>query len=162
MELFSYILRLPSSLTTTPQYASMLTTIKYHSAPFVLHLLIELPAALSFFLFPELQTKSTQPLVHAVIRQYAALLVSVNLIAIIFAVRPKDRTTRLVAGSIALYHFAPLLRALGRILDGEDLFQAGLGGPVVHLIAHALCLGSLGWLFLLDSDQASEIGRKSD
>lgn len=111
--------------------------------PFWLHILIELPASLNFFFNPSEQLSSPAPQAHAIIKQYAVLLLVSNLISLIFALRPLDRTSRKVAGALALYHLAPLIRAASRI--GNDQYGMGLGGPIVHMIVHGLCfLGLIG------------------
>ena len=48
-----------------------------------------------------------------------------------------------MGGALALYHFAPLVRAVSRIAEGELGYGKALGGPVVHLIVHGLCFGGL-------------------
>lgn len=114
-------------------------------ASFWLHLLIETPAALNFFINPsqQLQLSIASPAAEAVIRQYAILLFSSNLIALIFAIRPDDKTSRRVAGALGLYHLGPALRAISRLVNGETALGAGLGGPVVHLGVHVLCFIAL-------------------
>jgi len=62
--------------------------------PFWAHILIELPAAFNFLLRPSEQLSAPAPQTHAIIQQYGALLlVSIN-IALIFATRPVDPTSR--------------------------------------------------------------------
>jgi len=108
--------------------------------PFWAHVLIELPAAFNFLLHPSEQLPIPAPQAHAIIQQYGALLlVSVN-IALIFAVRPVDPTSRKVSGALALYHLAPLSRAVSRIRKGDFEYGQGLGGPWVHLVVHFIVL----------------------
>lgn len=114
--------------------------------PFYLHILIETPASLNFILNPSEQLPSPAPQAHAIIKQYAILLLVSVLIAGIFALRPLDRTSRNVAGALAVYHVAPLLRAVERA--GYGNFGKGLGGPVVHLIVHGACFLGLGGLYV--------------
>jgi len=116
--------------------------------PFWFHLLIELPASINFFLNPSEQLSSPAPQSHALIRQYAALLFASSLVALIFAVRPVDRTSRNVAGALAVYHLAPLGRALSRIFEGGIGYGKGLGGPWVHLAAHGFCFVELSRMYL--------------
>jgi hypothetical protein len=118
---------------------------------FWLHFLIELPASLNFFLNPSEQLLSPAPQAHAIIRQYAVLLFVSNLIALIFALRPLDGTSRSVAGTLSIYHLAPLVRAGSRILEGSGEYGKGLGGPVLHLIVHGLCFTGLVVLYLSKS-----------
>jgi hypothetical protein len=106
--------------------------------PFYLHILVETPAALHFFLHPTSQllvssdslssvsdpstvTPSTgsvlDPTAAIIIQQYATLLFVSNLIALIFALSSTTTTTsRQVAAALALYHVAPLYRATARLL----------------------------------------------
>lgn len=113
--------------------------------PFWLHILIELPASLNFYFNPSEQLPSPAPQAHAIIRQYAVLLLVSNIIAGIFALRPLDRTSRNVAGAFAVYHVAPLMRALSRV--GRANYGEGLGGPVVHVIVHGICFLGLFELY---------------
>ncbi|KAI9869655.1 MAG: hypothetical protein M1830_005250, partial [Pleopsidium flavum] len=75
----------------------------------------------------------------------------------------------LVAGSLAIYHIAPSVRAVSRIVygdwasggglpeeekrrsrkgDGRTRWLGGLGGPWVHLVGHAVCFVALGMVFI--------------
>ncbi|ESZ95640.1 hypothetical protein SBOR_3988 [Sclerotinia borealis F-4128] len=121
-----------------------------HHLPFLLHTLIEIPASLNFLLNPSSQLSSPAPQAHTLIQQYAILLFVSCLIALIFAWRPVDRTARLVAGALSLYHWAPAFRAACRILEGDGVGKGvkGLGGPGVHLLVHLLCGAGLLGLFL--------------
>ena len=104
--------------------------------PFILHLLVEVPACINFFIFPSDQLRTPAPQAHAVIRQYAILLLSSNLIAATFASTSTEGTTaRLVGGALGIYHVAPGVRALCRIRKSGAMAQ-----PVLHLIAHSTCL----------------------
>lgn len=116
---------------------------------FYLHLLLETPASLNFYFNPlqQLQLSSPAPQARAVIQQYAVLLLSSNLIALIFALRPVDATSKRVAGALAVYHLAPLFRALGRIWEGDGGLASGLGGPWAHAAAHGAALVALLGLF---------------
>ncbi len=113
------------------------------NVPFLLHILIELPASLNFFFRPSATLKVKQPHAHAVIRQYAILLLTSNLIAGIFLFAPSDAVSSNVSGALALYHFGPLVRAGCRIWDWEGSSKEGLGGPWVHLVLHMICAGAL-------------------
>jgi len=127
--------------------------------PFLLHLLIELPASLSFYFSPSSQLPRSTPSAHALIRQYAILLLSTNLIALIFLLHPPptDSVAELlrgnVAGALAVYHVAPVVRAVSRIIGGAGRGEGrrggwrGLGGPWVHLVGHSGCLVALDRLF---------------
>lgn len=126
------------SLTITQ--ANMLL---YSTFPFLLHALLELPAGINFLLRPYEQLSSPAPQAHSIIRQYGVLLLVSAGIALIFAARPVDGTSRNVAGALALYHLLPMNRAWVRVAAGESHYGKGLGGPRVHLTGHLICLASL-------------------
>ena len=58
-----------------------------------------------------------------------------------------------MAGALAVYHVAPVVRAVSRIIGGDGSGKVrgrgwrGLGGPWVHLAGHLVCLVALGRLF---------------
>jgi len=79
------------------------------------------------------------------------LLFVSNLIALIFALRPVDGTSRNVAGALSVYHLAPLSRAASRIWEGSGVYGKGLGGPVVHLVVHGICFAGLVGVYLSKS-----------
>jgi hypothetical protein len=120
-----------------------------NTLPFWAHIITEFPASINFFLRPSEQLSSPAPQAHDIIRQYAVLLFVSYLIALIFSLRPVDETSRHVSGALALYHVAPLVRAARRTISNVEGYGAGLGGSVVHLVLHAVCLASLGGLFML-------------
>ena len=95
---------------------------------FMLHVVIEVPAAINFFLFPSGQLDSYSPQAHAVIRQYAMLLLTSVLIAMVFLVRPVDQVSGQIAGALSIYHVAPCLRSIGRLYtrfqQDESLFAS--------------------------------------
>ncbi|KAL9021230.1 MAG: hypothetical protein Q9185_001631 [Variospora sp. 1 TL-2023] len=79
--------------------------------PFFLHLIVELPASIAFFLNPSMTLSQSQPHAHVVIRQYALLLMSSNIIAYNFIFRSPDETSASVAAALAVYHaVTPLAR----------------------------------------------------
>jgi len=105
-----------------------------HKFPFLLHMLVELPAS-SAFLFT-----AADPLII----QYAVLLFVSVLIAGIFVRRDVDTTSRQVAAALAIYHLSPVVRATSRLLAGQTTCRVNdLGGPRVHLCVHAVCLVAL-------------------
>jgi hypothetical protein len=116
--------------------------------PFWVHVFVETPASLNFFFNPSEQLSSPAPQAHAIIKQYAVLLLASNLIALIFALRPLDQTSRNVAGAFSIYHLAPFARALSRIFAGDQLYGQGLGGPWLHLFVHGLCSVAFILMFL--------------
>lgn len=125
------------------------------SVPFILHIVIELPAALSFALFPSATLSIPQPHAQAVIRQYALLLLSTIIIAAVFVQQnqkghgPK-MPERGVASALALYHLGPLVRAVHRFGRKQGTGRGFLGQPWLHVLVHVLCclaLGGRGWLW---------------
>ncbi|KAL8832041.1 MAG: hypothetical protein Q9170_005038 [Blastenia crenularia] len=123
------------------------TIIRMIHLAFFFHILIELPASIAFLANPSMTLSQPQPHAHAVIRQYALLLMSSNIIAYTFLFRPADGVSGAVAAALALYHVGPLVRAGYRIRSGYGgrVHEKGLGGlgPRVHLIAHLIGLIAL-------------------
>ena len=122
--------------------------VKSNSIPFLFHILIEVPASINFFLNPSATLPTPQPHAHGVIRQYAILLMVTNIIAAILYLRPLDLLSCRIAGAMSLYHIGPLVRAVIRQYRSEKgRGGTGLGGPLVHAIAHMACLLGLGFTF---------------
>lgn len=125
------------------------------SVPFILHIIIELPAAISFAFFPSATLSIPQPHAQAVIRQYALLLLSTTIIAALFVLQDRrgqgpKMPERGVASALALYHLGPLIRAAHRFRRREGTGRGLLGQPWLHVLVHALCflaLGGRGWLW---------------
>lgn len=118
------------------------------SFPFILHILVEAPATLTFALFPSSTLSIPQPHAEAVIRQYALLLLSSNVIAAIFVFRDQSVIAGAVlegrvAAALALYHVGPLIRAAVRNRSNEESGKGLLGQPWLHAWVHALCLVAL-------------------
>jgi len=131
---------------------SPMLPISLTSLPFILHILVETPAAFTFALFPSSTLLRLQPDAHGVIRQYGLLLLSTNIIASLFAFQGHERKSiddqfwqieAWVAGSFALYHVGPLMRAGSRIWRGGGRRRSFVAQPWVHAIAHAVCLIAL-------------------
>lgn len=127
-------------------------SISISSWPFIIHLLIEIPAALAFAVFPSATLSVPQPQAHAVIRQYALLLFSTNIIAAIFAFQgPKASplcgqyqcVERKIAGALAFYHLGPLIRAICRFRHNGERRRALSRQPWLHVTAHVVCLIAL-------------------
>ena len=120
------------------------------TVPFWIHILIEAPASINFFFNPSEQLPSPASQAHAIIRQYAVLLLVSNLIALIFALRPLDQTGKNVAAALSVYHLAPVVRAGTRIFYSfyGDSYGQGLGGPWLHLSVHGGCFVALSTLGL--------------
>lgn len=57
-----------------------------------------------------------------------------------------DEVGRAVAGALAVYHVAPLVRAVSRLREGR-MYGKDLGGPVVHAVVHGIALVELGSLY---------------
>ena len=115
--------------------------------PFILHVVIEMPASLSFALKPSSTLLAPQPHAHPVIRQYALLLMSTNIIAGMCALhdngaQSSNQTSglvRWVAGALALYHLGPITRAMGRHQRREGSDSVPWAQPWVHVLVHCLC-----------------------
>lgn len=136
-----------------------MSSVSLASVPFIFHIVIELPAAISFAFsfafFPSATFPVPQPHAQAAIRQYALLLLSTVIIAAMFV--PQDRKgdgprmqERGVASALALYHVGPLIRAAHRSRRGEGTGRPLLGQPWLHMLVHVLCclsLGGRGWLW---------------
>ncbi|KAK4676990.1 hypothetical protein QC764_409245 [Podospora pseudoanserina] len=115
--------------------------------PLLLHLLTETPASLSFLFFPHSQLPSASPQALLILQNYGGLLLSTNLITLIFLLRPNfDSLSALVALSLGSYHIWPIYRACARLnlAQGKRKNEEKiLGGPVVHFWVHVFCLVSL-------------------
>lgn len=108
----------------------------------VLHLVIETTAAINFFLRPSATLSTPQPYSHGVIRQYALLLLTTNIIAAAVLNRAVyDDLSAHIAAALALYHAGPFVRAVSKIRRGNtgDI----LGGAWLHASSHLLCLACL-------------------
>ena len=114
------------------------------SIPFVFHIILETPAAVAFALFPSATLEAPQPQAHAVIRQYALLLLTTVLISAVFASQSHDspahesRVLELeheVAGALAMYHLGPVIRAVYKL---RNRFKEGRSWrtPCLHLLSH--------------------------
>ena len=110
------------------------------NAGFIIHALIEIPAAINFMLSPSKQLGKPTPHAHAIIRQYALLLLSSVLIALVFASRPADELSRYVAGALAIYHIGPAIRSCARLSNQASNSEAILFSEAfLYLICHLLC-----------------------
>ena len=107
---------------------------------FVVHVVIEIPAAMNFMFLPSKQLGEYTPHAHAIVRQYALLLLASVLISLVFAMRPVDAVSGAVAGSLALYHVGPTLRSLGRlrqrIAEKKPLLRSE---AALYLVVHMVC-----------------------
>ncbi|KAI1278306.1 hypothetical protein F5Y07DRAFT_71757 [Xylaria sp. FL0933] len=114
--------------------------------PFVMHAAVETAAGVSFIVHPERQLPGCAPAAKLILRQYGALLLASSMICFIIIASPAcgTTTTRLMAAALGSYHVWPCHRALTRIRDealDEVKGTSVLGGPLVHLLVHSLCLG---------------------
>lgn len=120
-----------------------------HRLPFLLHAIVEIPACLNFFLFPDDQLSIPTPHAHAIIRQYAVLLFSSVCISIILAFKDKDSTSGKIAGALAIYHIAPCVRAWSRSqarVPSESYVL--MKDPSLHFYVHLVCFVSLATAFV--------------
>ncbi len=108
----------------------------------VLHLAIETTAALNFFLRPSATLSTPQPHSHGVIRQYALLLLTTNIIvAVVLNRAVHDALCGQIAAALALYHGGPFVRAVSKIRRGDS--GDVLGGAWLHAFSHLLCAACL-------------------
>jgi hypothetical protein len=114
-------------------------TIQRVPLGFLLHILIEVPASINFFVFPSRQLGTYSPQAHAVIRQYALLLLTSVLISVEFLIRPVDELSGQVAGALAIYHVGPSARSIGRlwtrILHGRPFL---VSEAALYLLLHTV------------------------
>lgn len=118
------------------------------STAFLLHIIVETPAAINFLISPSSTLQQPQPFSHAVIRQYGSLLLVTNLILAIVRSHCPEDVQRCVSGALALYHIGPLWRSVVRIRDREESSSV-LAGPWLHFGLHGLLFvvlsGSGNW-----------------
>ncbi|KAH8729458.1 hypothetical protein BGZ61DRAFT_529660 [Ilyonectria robusta] len=123
--------------------------ISVSTIPFLCHILIETPAALTFILRPSSHVSPLPPSAGLLLQSLGGLLLASNLIALIFVRRPLDDVARHVALALAFWHMWPCYRAVvrlsrradGEIRSGEEAATGKtLGGPAVHLLIHSVLL----------------------
>lgn len=111
---------------------------------FLVHILVETPASFNFFFFPSKQLGAHTPQAHAVIRQYAVLLLSSVFLAAIFVARDPDDMSSKVAATLALYHVAPLVRSLARLhRQAQARAAIILSEAFLYLTVHSVCFAAL-------------------
>lgn len=113
---------------------------------FVLHAAVETAAAVSFIVRPEQQLPGCTPAAKLILRQYGGLLLASSMVCLVVVTNPgcSATTTRLLAAALGSYHVWPCFRACGRLRDGVQhgaQESSVLGGPLVHLLVHLICLG---------------------
>lgn len=123
----------------------------------VLHLLVEIPASLSFLLGARKQLRDPNPSPEAVLvcQSYGGLLLSTNVLCSLFLYYGRngnvDDAKSVVATSLAVYHVFPIWRAWVRIRrqggPGRGWAQQAdvLAGPYVHFVVHVLLFSVLTW-----------------
>ncbi|KAF7554962.1 hypothetical protein G7046_g6675 [Stylonectria norvegica] len=103
--------------------------------PFILHILIETPAALTFILRPGSHLHPLTPSAALLLKNLGGLLLASNLVALAFVRRPVDDLSRHVALALAFWHLWPCYRGGVRCRRREPEEVTGtLGGPGVHLV----------------------------
>ena len=114
--------------------------------PWIFHIFVELPATIAFAIYPSATLTVLQPHAHIIIRQYALLLLSSNVIAALFVVRDGDQDfiERGVAGALSLYHLGPAGRAIHRGSRNGVQYRLTWEHPWLHAMAHLTC-----WIALL-------------
>lgn len=125
----------------------------FFKMPFLLHVVVETPAAYTFFFKPEKQLNDCSPAAQLILQQYGALLVSSNLICLPALRNTKiGDTERLIAVALGFYHIWPCRRAYARmakvVVPGDVAGPKVLGGPVVHLVVHVILLGMFAYVAL--------------
>ena len=124
---------------SSPFHMLLFYILSVYRNPFIVHIVIETPAALQFFIFPNAQIGTPNPQAQALIRQYALLLASSVLVALAFTGRESDQLSGQVAGALALYHVGPVVRAGSKLSQGVSSMM-----PWVSILAaHAFCLAGL-------------------
>ena len=121
--------------------------LTWASIPFLMHIIVEFPAAITLAFNPSGTLPVMQHDAHAIIRQYALLLMSSNFIASILALQDSqlpglNPVSQGVAVSLAFYHLGPAVRAIGRIRRRDET-QSFLANPRLHVSAHILCATAL-------------------
>ncbi|KAI8631169.1 hypothetical protein F5Y19DRAFT_425277 [Xylariaceae sp. FL1651] len=112
---------------------------------FGLHTILETAAGVSFIIHPEGQLPGCTPEAKLILRQYGGLLLASSMACLaILADAKYNDTTRLLAMALGSYHVWPCHRALTRIRhesQSREKVPLVLGGPLLHLVVHVVCLG---------------------
>lgn len=114
--------------------------------PLLLHLIIELPAAVSFICKPRAQLPGASVDAVLILNSYGGLLLSTDILCALVLWRDGfDETSVMVCFSLGVYHLFPIRRAYVRLSrgGGGGIGTGVLGGPGVHLVAHLVCLVTL-------------------
>jgi len=130
-------------------------TVYGYNVGFLLHIVIEIPAFINFLLFPSGQLGTPTPHAHAVVRQYAMLLLSSVLVSVAVLQRPQDTLTGQLSGALSIYHIGPSIRAASRLVQRADLGKKLLPSEAaLYLFVHCICGAALFhgcWSFYLKS-----------
>lgn len=111
---------------------------------FLIHIFIEIPACINFFFFPSKQIGTHTPQAHALIRQYAVLLLSSVMLAAIFVARKPDDLSSKIAATLAIYHVAPSVRSVARLYRQAQARAAIFRSEAfLYLILHSICFAAL-------------------
>jgi hypothetical protein len=108
---------------------------------FLLHTVVELPAAFTFIFRPNVQLPNASPDAVLILRNYGGLLLAtVGLSSAMYWRNSFDSVSQTVAFSLASYHVWPLARAVSRLrhnigLEGQQ--GKTLGGPALAGALHA-------------------------
>ncbi|KAI6775803.1 hypothetical protein HG530_002561 [Fusarium avenaceum] len=112
--------------------------------PFLIHALIETPAAFTFIFRPSSQLQPLPPSAALILQSFGGLLLTSNLIALILIRRPFDDVARQASLAFSFWHLWPCYRAYMRMngyaKEEEASTTKTLGGPVVHLGVHVVLL----------------------
>ena len=112
--------------------------------PFVAHIVVETPACINFMFNPSGQLGSPTLNAHAIVRQYALLLLSSVLIASLFVTRDLDKLSGQIAGALAVYHVGPSIRAFSRCRNSSSHNNASsLWEAALYMLVHTICLAGL-------------------
>lgn len=117
---------------------------------FYLHGLLALPPFLNFLVLSFNPDRLARTQTGHILRNYAFLLLSTSLVTFVHVsnqgpgARVDERTKDgRMALALAVYHVAPIWRAIARILAGEPVWTKEMGGPGVHLGTHVVVAGVL-------------------
>jgi len=123
--------------------------------PFLLHALVETPAAFTFVFTPQRQLPNASNEAELLLASYGgALLTTVGISAFFLLRTDFDDLSRVVGLILSVYHLFPLRRAVRRIAEGSGTGRSSaggstLGGSWVHLTVHIACFSSLLGLWLV-------------
>ena len=127
--------------------------------PFVAHIVVETPACINFMFNPSGQLGNHTPNAHAIIRQYALLLLSSILIAMLLITRDLDKLSGQIAGALAVYHVGPSIRAFSRCWNSSSHDSASsLWKAPLYMLVHTICLAGLlqcSWTYYISVDWLS-------